>query len=412
MNNEAPTYQIPVCNLSMLEEQIAKLNRRAVKLGCEPATLTTIRSYEMDATNPNTGMVYKRPMLEVAVSGEPPKFEGWSLLAVIERCGDENLVRTVPGQTVPVSYRTTDYHCDHCATERLRKEVFVLQHEDGRTVQVGRQCIADFLGHVSAAQLANRAEWRIQLAEATEKAESDYYGGRSPILRPIKSFLGTVAICIRRLGWLSATARNENGINSSTTAEFAWMLETCHDNFTKKLVETNDLHPEDRDTALVEEALTWARELKGENNYEYNLGVACRQEMVSGKTTGLVASAIAAYCRYKERQDELIRVLKQRPVSQHVGEISKRQVFSGCTILGLHYFESQFGTRTLVRFDCDGNILIWWASKEVSWEIGDVLDIKGTVTKHGDYTGTQQTELKRVVAVNPVTRRSDAVLCD
>lgn len=385
---------IPACNLPGLTEQIDRLNKRAAKLGCQPLELRILREYVAEQTHTITGLKSQQKRVEIELIGETPKFDGWSLLAAVEQQpSGENLVRTVPGRTVPESYRHTDAHCDHCNTDRRRKEVFILGHEDGRFVQVGRSCIADFLGHVSAETLAARAEWEFSAIDAAREAESDCFG--SEHFEGIDSFLGTVAICIRRLGWKSRKMVEAANSPEMTTAAIAWMICCDYRNkLVQEMVREHRLYAEERDETLAKEALEWARTLVGGNDYEHNLGVACRLDYVKLSTTGIVASAISAYLRHKERQEELHR---KRAVRTHVGEIGKRQSFANCEIKAVKYFESAYGVRTLVRFECDNNVLIWWASRELDWEVGDKLDIKGTVTKHSDYNGCPQTELKRVV---------------
>ena len=409
-------FDIPAYNFDHLRERIERLNRRAKKLGCQPIALRVVREFEVKKRQPDTKLVYKQARLEIEVIGESPKFEGWTLLAAIEMLDNgENLVRTVPGQTVPEVYRSTDTHCDHCQALRRRKEVFVLGHEDGRIVQVGRQCIADFLGHVSALTLAARAGWEFSALDAAREAEDEDFcwgGGRGGRMRDIREFLGTVAICIRRLGWKSRRMieKSDPFSDEQTTGSTAWMILTnWKSKFVQELIKNHSLYAEERDEKLAGEALAWARAIPaaGVSNYEYNLGVACRQESVNYKTIGLVASAVSAYLRHLERIEELNLRKKQDRQRKHLGEVGQRFGFAGCEVKAMKYFEGTYGVRTLVRFETpDGNIIVWWASKELDdWNVGDTMDITGTVTKHGDYHGCPQTELKRVVEGLPKTKK-------
>ena len=70
-----------------------------------------------------------------------------SLESLIGEDGEtRRLVRTAPGVQMPEQYRTAPEKCDHCQTARRRTLTFVLQHEDGRTTQVGSTCINEFCG--------------------------------------------------------------------------------------------------------------------------------------------------------------------------------------------------------------------------------------------------------------------------
>lgn len=318
----------------------------------------------------------------------------------------DNLVSCVPGKTVPESYRTTDTHCDHCQTDRNRKEIFVLAHDDGRFCQVGRSCIADFLGHVSVDNLIARAEWLMALTNEIRES-NEWGGGRGEITRNTEHFVQTVTICIRRLGWMSRKMAEERALEMrcpQTTASLAWQVLTDKSRATAELVAEADLHVEERDEVLAVKALEWARGLAGDNDYIYNLGAACRCEYVTYKTIGIVASVIAAYNKHVERLQEFERTKKVRSL---VGVVGERQGFAGLTVKKLLYVEGNYGTKTLCRFeDANGNVLVWWASSNTDWLTeGETIDITATVKKHGDYKGTPQTELQRVAKGLPAAKK-------
>lgn len=200
---------------------------------------------------------------------------------------------------------------------------------------------------------------------------------------------------VRRLGWVSRAAA---GDFQPSTSSIAWQILTLNNESTKELIRKERLTAEERDETLAQEALAWGRSqpTTGVSDYLYNLGVACRMPWVTSKTLVLVASVIAAYQRHVDKEAELkVEVKVER---KHVGTVGKRSDFPSVTVKRLRYFESDYGVRTLVTFeDTEGNILIWWASKELD-EIqeGDTVNIRGTVKAHGDYKGILQTELKRV----------------
>lgn len=403
-------YDIPAYNYETLAEAIARMNRRAAKLGCEPLVLRIVREYEAERKS-RTGAKYMQARMEVELLGETPRFQGWKLVAAVERLENgENLVRTVLGETVPEQFRATDFFCEHCGTVRSRKAVFVLHHESGDAVgrpggyvQVGRQCIADFLGHVSAENLAARAEWEFSVLRTCEDAVDEDYCGRGggEFRRDITEYLTTVAIVVRRLGWLSRSAAMERGQAGASTSDIAWqLLIDWRKPYAQELVAKHDLHAEERDETLAKAALEWAQgqPTSGVSDYLYNLGVACRQRSVGYKTIGIVASAVAAYQRHLDKEVELNIRRRQNLERKHVGTVGKRDDFTNVVVKRMRYFESEFGVRTLVTFeDASGNVLVWWASKELDdVEEGDAVDLRGTVKKHGDYNGCPQTELQRV----------------
>ena len=114
----------------------------------------------------------------------------------------------------------------------------------------------------------------------------------------------------------------------------------------------------------------------------------------------------AAYQRHLDDETDANIRRSRNLERRHVGIVGKRAVFCDLVIKQLRHFDFRCGSRTLVTFeDAAGNILIWWATRtlydfvsgdEYNLVEGDLVDVRGTVKKHGDYGGTPQTELSQV----------------
>lgn len=402
------TYRINVANVEWLETQIAHLNKRAAKLGCTPARLVVHGEEHKTVTNPTTKIKYTRTYKIISVEGETPKFDGWKLLAAIEpQESGENLVSCVPGETVPAEYRTTGTHCDHCGSIRRRKEVFVLGHDDGRFSQVGRNCISDFLGGKSPEGILAAAAWGFEVVSAAGQAEDEGFRlGRGETGHNLEEFVKTTAAVIRKCGWVSrstAAAFEFGGGPDATANIVAWLLTPPRtDKEAKELdqfVAKHNLHLEERDEALANDALAWGISLPtDQGDYLYNLGVACRLGFVRAKTLGLVASLVASYQRKLDREAELNMKRAENKNRVHLGIVGERSGFSQVTVKSIRSFDSDFGVRTMIRFEDDaGSVLVWWKSGDTEWEEGQTFDITGTVKKHEDWKGIPQTILQRVV---------------
>ncbi len=404
MNAMNDHVQLNAFNLEILQDKIVILNRKAVKLGCEPAQVEVLNEVVVERSRVMPGgriLKYNVTVFNVTVTGSTPKLAGWSLVAKVEYIGNEKLVSCVPGETCPVHFRTGDFHCDHCHSKRRRKNVFVLRHWDGHHVQVGRQCIKDFLGGISPEQLLAQAVWGFSVSGVLSEAGDGWGGGQHEDAIDIVEYLNAVAICIRRLGWVS---KGEARFDVASTSADAWYLvrPPVSDGYRKQYerwIENHDLHHQGRDEKLAAEALEWAKtlETKETNDYLYNLGVACRADFIVRSTSGLVASLISAYLRYMDREEEIVKREREKKSCDWVGEVKKRQVFKKLTVTKMKYIPGDWGTTTLVILEDEpGNIIKWFASKELDdLELGDVVDIKATVKKHGDYQGVKETVIKR-----------------
>lgn len=414
MNAKNDHVQLTAFDMETLREKIAILNKKATKLGCEPAEVRVLDEVVIERRKIMPGgniIKYSVTVFNVTVTGETPKLEGWSLVAKVEYVGDEKLIKFVPGETCPRGYRTGDLHCDHCQSKRQRKNVFVLRHDDGRYVQVGRQCIKDFLGGKSPEQLLAQAAWGFSVSGTLGGANDGWGGGYHEDAIDMVEYLNAVAICIRRLGWVSK-AKAQYDIGSSTSADAWYLLRPSHDQVSQKAherwVETNNLHHQERDEKLAAEALEWAKTLPttGSDDYLYNLGVACRAGFIIRSTSGIVASLISTYLRHMEREEEIAQRKRDdaEKSREWVGEVKKRQDFEKLTVKSMKSIDGEWGVTTLVIFESEsGDLIKWFASVNLDdLEPGDVVNIKATVKKHGDYNGVKETMVNRAKILEKV----------
>lgn len=405
-------HRISAENLPMLQGKIEALQKRAAKIGCQPVELRVSEPIKVavpvrDHADPDGGpmrdldgkvITRTRIYYDVEVKGEAPKYAGWTLVAALTHLAADGdnvaamLLRTVPGQTLPESWRRADQKCDHCGLVRKRNETFVVRHEDGTLKQIGRQCIADFLGHQDPERLLSMAEYLMSADGLACGAEDDgSFGGKVGVVW-LEEYLTWVAAVVRIEGWLSRSkARDQGGF---ATADRAFDLMTKEEAYRKR----DDPRPAAEDLALAKTAIDWARTdlaAKPEkNDYEHNLAVVSARDAVDTKAFGIAASLITAYKRALGFEAERKARMEREAKSEFFGEAGKREVFT-LTVLKVIDLESDYGAVHLHRFvDEKGNIATWFSSSG-SLEIGKTYAIKASVKKHEEYKGAKQTMLTR-----------------
>lgn len=390
------TYKVPTINLSRLQDEIDRLNRRAEKLGCKPIQLEVLRTFKEKRPHPLFETEVDFSYSDIIVSGESPQLNGWTMIAAIDpQPSGENIIREVPGQSCPASFRTTDTTCDHCHTKRRRTSIFVLRHENGEYKQVGRNCLGDFLGHQSPEDLIARAEVLFNLLSVVSDADNAEWAnsGRGEFVVDIVEFVSVVVALSRRLGWMPKTKAIPP---DRATSEIAWDL--CAypgSEYTKDLIREKKIFVSENDVQIATKAIEWAKTItNAPNSYLHDLGVCCRQDFVRVKLAGYTASVVAAYDKETGQREK-----KTKPTSKHVGTEKSRQIFTDLTITTVYPYSSGIYTKTLVAFkDADGNVLVWKASGTPEWpERNKVVTIKATIKKHDYYKETAQTVLERVV---------------
>ena len=407
---ERATYIVPGMNLAYLLEQIAKLNKRCTKLGIPEITVTTEHDHtlhlyrnplndfkcwlaEVDIPTKVCGMVavgQVREMWEVTITGTAPKYAGWRFIATLEplaAAGTEtlNLVMTVPGEKCPVAFMRAEHvgRCDHCNAKRMRKQTFVVQHDDGTFKAVGRQCIKDFLGHEDPNRLAAWAELLIELGGMAAGSQDEGWlgGGRQEPAWDLEFYLGWVAGVIRTQGWTSRTKVKENG-GGATVDTVNWILNPPV-KFTdaKEEKEWRELRdactPTAGDLAEAAEALTWALELDIEklltagsaDNYLANVAALARARVVGRKTCGLGGSIVAAAAKARDRAKQAAQAA-QKPASVHVGTVGVRAVYR-VRCERIIPIEGQYGITYITKMTAwdEGrgayaNDMVWFASSK------------------------------------------------
>jgi ribosomal protein L36 len=395
-------------------KELERLAKRAVKLGCAPPTwvlgseVVKTRLVPDPEDPPDGKKEVHETYREVEVEGSAPRYEGWRLAAVLQNLGEGNLVKMVPGEDegLAKAFREVPVKCDHCKLVRRRNETFVVVHDDGRMLQVGRQCIRDFLGHDSPEKLAEAAELMAVLRSLCEDAEeTGWGGGGGRRCYEIVEYLTMVACLIRRDGWMSRTAARD--IGRSATADDALMAIDP----TPDTLRHWEHHPEDRPTPekgdedLAAKSVEWATEIgEDANDYLWNVRTVARHGYVDYKSAGIAGSIVQAY--QKAVGNEIKKKILEK--SDHFGTPKKREVWT-LTLVDRWDVEGQYGTTRIHRFlTPEGNVAVWFASRASGMEIGETWKVKATVKKHDVRNGVRQTVLTRCEGMELVKKEEEA----
>lgn len=454
---EAPRA-IKAVYLGELEDRVAKLNKRAEKLGVEPMTLevgersvvTEQRYIGEDPSIPGKHL-FKEVKVEyvtVAVKGQTPHLPGgWQFLGAIEHRGPAgNLVHGDDERLA--GFRDSEPNCEHCGLSRARKNTVILEDENGKLVQVGKSCVKDFLGYHS------RPDAWLDWADEAGDLYSFEEGGDYVPSRPTAGTdyaLATIAATVRRHGFTP-----KSSFNSIPTAQIVkqildpkpWRKSDEGTPF-KAMVEAVEVNDEDRATA--DDVRTWASDIdpQTDNNYLGNLRVVLSEDTLDlNKDLGIAASAISArerdrekaasYRWFKDGNDWRVRGPKgalpgdtisisksdgtrsdaivdeevtpgvyavHKPEDDLVspgewGEIGKRGVIVA-KVLSKKYIESDYGGSYLVKMVTpEGHTLVTFSSGAFGddAEVGKVFLGKATPKGYGEWNGKPETQLSRVAA--------------
>lgn len=397
------TFKVLASKRFAFEKEMARLTRKASKLGVAAPTFTMgAATFEERTGTREDGSSYKyiAEFYPTTVTAIIVQIPGWTFLATLEHLeGGETLVRAIADGVDTVAYRTATSKCDHCKIARKRNDTYLVRNDaTGQIVQIGRTCIADFLGHKNPEHLARLAEF---VADAVGFDEESWSDGAGEDIAETLAFQTIVQALVRTKGFVGKKAAEEqNRQTTSITAFIVLFPSPKQEAFAKEFLATVTAE----DGVKAQASIDWVLGLDGEvNDFIHNVRAITRTGIVKCRTAGYAAALSVAYAR---AMDDL-RVKAERPVSKHVGTVGERTVFT-LTINKIIATESQFGTSYLhIMTDAEGNDLKWFSSGGTLWldmglgvpgrdaAEGDTVTVKATVKSHTEYKGRAQTMLTR-----------------
>lgn len=395
-------YRIPSQNLATFTAKIDKLNKRATKLGCKPIIIAELRiedipNYKDVLGDIPDGTITRYHIL--TVEGEAPKLNGWSFVATLQHLPDGNLIKSVIGEPdLPEQYRSNPPVCDYCHKDWLhRKDTFIVRNEQGEMKQIGRNCLADFLGHQHPENIARFSEILAELEGELEEEEREYARmPREPYYFQLDEFLAMTVAVIEQRGWVSKkTAYETEGAKNATVSEVLNQILSAD-----SLRPTERIHTEDKHYQLAQKATKWVRtEVIPKSDYEHNMVLLTKDNVFPIDGAGTIASLIPMYQREVEKRE----AVKHSPLanSQYVGKEGDKLELK-VKVTRVIYVENGYGyrpssTAIIKMLDKQGNLYTWFTSSGYM-EQDKEYTLKGTVKRHQEYKGIKETVLTRCKA--------------
>lgn len=377
---------------------LTKLSKKAHRYGCPDIKFTAgpprqVEDYVVDWDG--SGRKVTQLVCDFFVEGDAPKVGNYEFVAKLEFTAGGVLVQNAPGKQASERFRNVGSWCDHCETDRQRRDVFVVEDDEGNQMQVGRTCLRDFLGMDSPNAIMGRFRFWQEIDDVERGLGMAYQWSASTV-----GMLELSAVGIRLFGWCS---KGQANMDESLTPTVTYVmlglttqtLSRTEANLKRRLI----AELSDSDREMAHRVLSWARGLDGSNDYYHNLRVVLTPEAQDDpKRAGLVVSAVAAYQREEERQLRLTKERAEASKSVHLGAEKERLkgllvTKTDSRVVG----GSSFGECVLIKFRTeDGNVLSWFTGSGTGRENGEQFVIDGTVKRHTEFNGVKETQLTRV----------------
>lgn len=394
-------YSIPEVNIESLEKKMTRIKNKCAKYGCEFKYERIGEHFEEKSYKDDRGVIQTEIVKYIDIDVEGKAIvNGWQFVASLDFTEKGNVIQGIGNIEVPERYYKCAPWCEHCKTARDRKHSYIVYNGE-EFKQVGKACLKDFTGGLSAEHVANFESFFKDVEEASE-----WYGGGSwgPAYFNVKSFMATAAEIIRLYGY---SRRTGEGLCTADRVEFVYMVENnmrlgmsrelAHELYDDAVARGYDRKNGD---AKAQEVIDWIVNNPKNDNYFHNMKVACSLDYVSSDKLGLLVSAFPSHNReleYEaERREREAKEKEAAAKSSWLGNVGDKVSFEIADYFVVSSWETQWGTTTVYKFaDKDGHEATWKTSGWFTADecIGKV--IKGTIKELKEWRGIKQTELTR-----------------
>ena len=404
-------FEIPAGNLEGLRGRLVEVNKKAAKLGVPDVTMTVGDKMVKTIMTPDGGSTLEAIYFNVTINGEVPRYDGWGFTASLELTDEGSLIRTMPGMECPPEHRERGNVCDHCGTNRRRANTYVVVHDDGRSMNVGKNCLKDFMGsnRLNPALFANYFSYLLDCFDSPEGFGGFRHGDPTYDIATVLEVTGAV---ISSYGWVSGgmiQAGKHPGPSTASEVRTFLNYNDKHASQSEKLMvakvkaeleATRELRIAEGQAAVA--WITGEEHAKPANDYIHTIRVLAKRGWLGKKDFGFGCSILSgwrnAMNRKADREREAAASGKVPVESQHVGTIKERREFT-LKVNRVMALAGDFGVTHLhLMEDADGNRFKWFGTTTSLDESEDFVTVKATVKNHGEYKGIKETILNRVVA--------------
>lgn len=365
---ETKEFEVPAYNLDYLKDQITKLNKTAAKLKCAPIELHVGEPYAKEIKKPEShrqdGTIAPkeyRTMHKVTLTGEAPKLSGWSFIAKREPLEGTAFVmtKTAPGQKLPKKYANDhDLTCDHCKKKARRNATFVVR-KSGKTMEVGRSCLRDFLGHADPEKYANWASMLTSLDELLGDSERDDYGGGGRYT-PEFSMEEVIAATIHQVKTKGFVSNQYAGPGKPPTSHVVYQHFSPPIPMPKGMSYKDFQIPyTEEDKTEAKEAIAWLKShpKAGKEEFWTNLSKLSQSPTTTGKHLGYLCAGAMMFEKEKGQVKAKEGIMKTIKKDEGLGKEGDKITVKGVVISAFAY-QNDWGTKRIFTVKTDSGHLV------------------------------------------------------
>lgn len=414
--------ELLISDVRAFETEVARLNKKAVKIGVPPVRINplgkeTARRVVVVSSEGETVKEDVVPVDVIRYEVITPDVEDrkWQLCATITPVeGEKPFVEAnLKGFDLTPWENANVCRCDHCRVNRFRNISYVVKNrETSATMQLGRDCFEDYVGKDTLRAMEFASFVQISL-DGDDEGFYPASSGRGGIqaVETIRCVAVAEAIAaLSACGWRNNEKDDFGEIVAEGTHRQAARIirnESAYATYCdpKKIVGGLEVPRGSLRTQVdfvIAHTDTYARcaeaicrlrdmEVPADDEFATMLKTVAEYQYIPVKK-----ASIAAYiCQFLRNHDRKAAFEAKKATMTHVGTVGARMDFTGLKVVKVHSFDSVYGTTFINIFeDASGNELVWKTGSS-SFNVGEVISLKGTIKEHGERNGAKQTILTR-----------------
>ncbi len=297
----------------------------------------------------------------------------------------ENIIKTVPDQTLPEQYLHPTNQCDHCHINRQRNDTYLIRLSNGEYKQIGGNCLADYF-NIDANVILSWCDLSFTLTdELTEEIEPKEFTNNGRYMFDLVETLKVTYYIIEKYGYIST----KNAIEKNQTATKSRVL----DYFLDKDSNWGVLNQYTTKAQIVKEYMLTLGEEKNEYLLTlYNLAV---NNNCSFHSLGYAVSAIIAYNRHIEKNSQ--KESTQQTSKGYYGKVGEKFTAQNLLTVTVKSISkeiyTQYGVKCFYTLENKEGYVFKWYTDCDKLKINNTYTLTGTIKDHSQFNGEYYTEL-------------------
>lgn len=411
---------VNVLNLDWIKEKILVYNKKAKKLNLnEIELLEENRRIEKKSFNGEKKVI---ELVDISFNYEILTFDKGKIIAKINHLSydEENLFKVYDYEAIEKigieKIKTLTCKCEHCNSNRKRKRTYLIKiNNEEKIIQVGKTCMKEYTSIYNIDAVLNTYDLLDDLEEQikrdslfTEKEE--YFFNTTDILLLVNEE-------VKKNGYISKT----KAINSTklvpTSAIIYDMIYNEHaieelqvkkeydkniNNLLKEIEEKiNYIVNYDYEKYIINEKYSKLdseeKKLRFNDSFNFKLFEAVSNKYCKLEAVPILSAFFMSYDILVSTKEKIDLKEAEQFNSKYYGEV-KEKIEVEAELKNINSFESFYGYNNInyiYTFKKDSYTFTWITNKSLDIEIGEKINLKGTIKEHKEFNDIKQTVLTR-----------------